>query len=200
MNTFKIGAVATLALAATAASQAQAQDFYASAAAGILKPQHSDVTVGTANGSAKYDTGSSFQAALGYDLGTGLRTELELGINDSGFKNVRTATGTTGVAGGDVDQLTLHAAAYYDFNAGGLSPYVGGGLGLTRTDVDAGTVGVAAFTGDRNTDFSAFGEAGLSVPITDRLSIAPGVRYSWVDTSGDNFGAWTFRTALRFAF
>ena len=58
----------------------------------------------------------------------------------------------------------------------------------------------AALTGYRNTDFSAFGEAGLSVRLTDRLSVAPGVRYSWVDLNGSDFTGWTFRTALRFAF
>ena len=107
---------------------------------------------------------------------------------------------TQTLAGGDYDQLTLHLAGYYDFNAGGLSPYLGGGIGLTRADLDSYFVGAASAVGDRSTDFSAFGEAGVSIPITDRLSISPGVRYSWVGNNGGDFTAWTFRTALRFAF
>jgi OOP family OmpA-OmpF porin len=197
MNSLKIGAVAAFAI--VAATQAQAQ-MYGSVGAGVVLPQKSDITVGTSNGSVKFDTGHAFQGALGYDFGTGLRTELELGIADTGFKNFRTATATTGVAGGDVDHLTLHAAGYYDFAVGGFAPYVGAGLGLTRTDFDPATIGTVTLPGDRNTDFSAFGEAGVSIPVTDRLSIAPGVRYSWVDMNGSDFTGWTFRTALRFAF
>ena len=199
MNSLKLGAVAAFAM--IAATQAQAQSFYGSVAGGALLPDKSDITVGTANGNVKYDTGYSIQTALGYDFGSGLRTELEFGFNDTGFKSFRTATATTAIGGGDVDQLTLHAAGYYDFNAGAaFSPYVGGGLGLTRTDLDAATVGATSIAGDRATDFSAFGEAGVSIPLTDALSVAPGVRYSWVDTNGSNFTAWTFKTALRLKF
>jgi outer membrane protein W len=198
MNSLKIAAVA--AFATVAAGQAQAQNFYGSVGAGAFLPGKSDITVGTASGRVKYDTGYSIQTALGYDFHTGLRTELELGLADTGFKNFRTGTTTTDLVGGDVDQLSLHAAAYYDFSAGGFSPYVGGGLGLTRTDVDAFTLTATTVPGDRATDFSAFGEAGVSIPLTDRVSIAPGVRYSWVDTNGENFTGWTFKTALRYAF
>ncbi|MGE4063429.1 MAG: outer membrane protein [Rhodospirillaceae bacterium] len=193
----KIGAVAAVAM--VAASQSQAQT-YASVGAGVFLPEKQDVTVGTANGSAKFGTGTSFQGALGYDFGTGLRTELEFGFNDSDLKTFRTTTASTRIAGGDVDQLTLHAAGYYDFAVGGFAPYIGAGLGLTRTDYDAASVGAVNLTGGRDTDFSAFGEAGVSIPVTERLSIAPGVRYSWVDMNGSDFTAWTFKTALRFAF
>lgn len=198
MNSLKIAAVA--AFATVAAGQAQAQNFYASVGAGVFRPETSDIAVGIASGSVKFDTGYSIQTALGYDFGSGLRTELELGLADTGYKNFRTGPTTSALGGGDVDQLSLHAAGYYDFAVGGFSPYIGGGLGLTRTDVDTYTLAVTTVPDDRATDFSAFGEAGLSIPVTDRLSIAPGVRYSWVDTSGENFTAWTFKTALRYAF
>jgi opacity protein-like surface antigen len=198
MNSLKIAAVAAFTM--VAASQAQAQNFYGSVGAGAFLPGKSDIAIGAASGSVKFDTGYSVQTALGYDFGTGLRTELELGLADTGFKNFRTGTTTSALGGGDVDQLSLHAAGYYDFAVGGFSPYVGAGLGLTRTDVDAFTYATTTVPGDRATDFSAFGEAGVSIPLTDRLSIAPGVRYSWVDTSGENFTAWTFKTALRIAF
>lgn len=197
MNSLKIGAAAAFAMAF--ATQAQAQ-MYGSVGAGAIMPESSNITVGAANGSVKYDTGTAFQAALGYDFGTGLRTELELGINDTGFKTFRSGAARSAVAGGDVDHLTLHAAGYYDFAVGGFSPYVGAGLGLTRTDFDPATVGTVTLAGSRNTDLSAFGEAGVSIPLTDRLSIAPGVRYSWVDMNGSDYTGWTFKTALRLAF
>lgn len=198
MKLVKIGAVAAFAM--FAATQAQAQNFYGSVGAGVLVPEKMEGSVGATNGRFKFDTGYSIQTALGYNFGNGVRTELELGFNDTGLKNYRTATTTTGIGGGDVDQLSLHAAGYYDFAVGGFSPYLGGGLGLTRTDIDPATVGPAIIPGDRNTDFSMFGEAGVSIPVTQNLSIVPGVRYSWVDTNGSDFTGWTFKTALRLAF
>ncbi len=198
MKLAKIGAVAAFAM--VAATQAQAQNFYGSVGAGVLVPEKLDITIGTAAGQAKFDTGYAIHTALGYDFGNGLRSELELGLNDTGFKSARAGATNYGISGGDIDQLTLHAAAYYDFAMGSVSPYVGGGLGLTRTDIDTFTMGTVTTAGDRATDFSMFGEAGVSIPVTDRLAIVPGVRYSWVDTSGSNMTAWTFKTALRFAF
>lgn len=198
MKLVKLGAVAAFAL--VAASQAQAQNFYASVGAGVLVPEKQDVTVGTATGDVSFKTGYSITAAAGYDFGTGLRSELELGLSDSGLKNARIGGGTAAITGGDVDHLSLHAAGYYDFNAGGISPYIGAGVGLTRTDIDTASIGGTLVPGDRDTDFSMFGEAGVTIPVTDRLAIAPGVRYSWIDHTGPNHTAWTFRTALRMAF
>jgi OOP family OmpA-OmpF porin len=198
MKFAKFGAVAAFTL--VAAAQAQAQSFYGSVGAGVVVPGKMDVTVGAANGDVSFDTGYNITGALGYDFGTGLRTELELGYNDTGFKNARIGGGTTAVGGGDVDQLSLHVAGYYDFAVGGVSPYVGAGAGVTRTDIEAATFGAVTIPGDRNTDFSMFGEAGVTIPVTGRLAIVPGVRYSWVDTTGPNYTAWTFRTALRMAF
>jgi opacity protein-like surface antigen len=198
MNFVKIGAVAAFAM--VAATQAQAQNFYGSVGAGYLVPEETEADVGTTSGSVKFLNGYSITTALGYDFGNGLRTELEASLNDSDLKHYRTGATTTAIGGGDVDQLALHAAGYYDFAMGGFAPYIGGGVGFTRTDFDAATVGVTALPGDRNTDFSAFGEAGLSIPVTENLTIAPGVRYSWVDFDGSDFTAWTFKTALRLAF
>ncbi|MCC6914441.1 MAG: porin family protein [Rhodospirillaceae bacterium] len=198
MKLAKIGAVAAFAM--VAATQAQAQNFYGSVGAGVLVPEKLDMPVGAAAGEVKFDTGYALTTALGYDFGNGLRTELELGLNDTGFKSARAGAANFAITGGDVDQLTLHAAGYYDFNMGAVNPYIGGGVGLTRTDVDTYTLAAVVSPGNRATDFSMFGEAGVSIPVTDRLSIAPGVRYSWVDTNGSNLTAWTFRTALRFAF
>ncbi len=198
MKLVKIGAVAAFAM--IAASQAQAQNFYGSVGAGVLVPEKMEGSVGATNGRFKFDTGYAIQTALGYNFGNGVRTELELGFNDTGLKNYSTATTTTGIGGGDVDQLSLHAAGYYDFAMGGFSPYLGGGLGLTRTDIDPASAGPAVIPGDRNTDFSMFGEAGVSIPVTQNLAIVPGVRYSWIDTNGSDFTGWTFKTALRLAF
>ncbi|MGE3475289.1 MAG: outer membrane protein [Rhodospirillaceae bacterium] len=198
MKLAKIGAVAAFAM--VAATQAQAQNFYGSVGAGVLVPEKLDIPVGTAAGEVKFDTGYALTTALGYDFGNGLRTELELGLNDTGFKSARAGAANFAITGGDVDQLSLHAAGYYDFDMGAVNPYIGGGAGLTRTDVDTYTLAAVTSPGNRATDFSMFGEAGVSIPVTDRLSIAPGVRYSWVDTNGSNLTAWTFKTALRFAF
>jgi opacity protein-like surface antigen len=198
MKLVKIGAVAAIAM--VAAVQAQAQEFYASVGAGVLVPEKLEMDFGTATGKVKFDTGYSIQTALGYKFGNGLRSELELAINDTGFKNASVGTTTVDIGGADVDQLSLHAAGYYDFAVGGFAPYVGAGLGLTRTDLDAATIGTTTVPGDRATDFSMFGEAGVSIPVTDRLAVVPGVRYSWVDTNGENVTAWTFKTALRYSF
>lgn len=198
MNLVKIGAVAAFAM--VAATQAQAQNFYGSVGAGYLVPGKTDINVGTTTGSLKFSNGYSITTALGYDFGNGLRTELELGLNDSDLKSYRTGTTTTAIGGGDVDHLSLHAAGYYDFAVGSFAPYIGGGVGFTRTDFDVATIGATTIPGDRATDFSAFGEAGVSIPVTENLSIAPGVRYTWVDLNGSDFTGWTFKTALRLAF
>lgn len=202
MKLVKLCAMA-FALASCAAGAAQAQNWYASGSAGLVRLDKTDDTSVTPSETAKFGTGYALQGAIGYSFDSGLRTELEVSYLDSDIKNVTTAGTTTAVLGGDVDVFAGHAAAYYDFAVGSFAPYLGGGLGVANVDIDPGTIGGVAIPTSNETNFSMFGELGVSIPVSEGVAIAPAVRYLWVDTGSngiENTTGWMFKTAVRFAF
>jgi opacity protein-like surface antigen len=98
---------------------------------------------GPLEATADFTEGYSFNFALGYALGNGLRVEAEGGYIENCFEEMNvemlgtleltnTPTGKTKIAG-EFSALTLMLNAYYDVDLGSnLMPYLGGGLGIAR--------------------------------------------------------------------
>ena len=98
---------------------------------------------GPLEATADFTEGYSFNFALGYVLGNGLRVEVEGGYIENCFEEMNvemlgtleltnTPTGKTKTAG-EFSALTLMLNAYYDVDLGSnLMPYLGGGLGMAR--------------------------------------------------------------------
>ena len=107
----------------------------------------------------------------------------------------------------DLDVIRGTLSLYYDLQPiaalGGMSPYLGGGMGAAYLEV-SGTDG-NAFEDDTTT-FTLHGEFGLNFPLTDHAAVAPHYRFEWFDSGGetegaaDDFYAHAFRVAVRVLF
>ncbi|MCY4421005.1 MAG: outer membrane beta-barrel protein [Gammaproteobacteria bacterium] len=170
------------------------------------------------------DEGPLFGLAIGFDMPESIfRTELEYFYRDTGYDDTSNVTSTGGTVfaklGGEletaaetIDSVTSHnlfANLYIDFdNPGGITPYIGIGLGLGFTEMDYGGVfqrnidPAAISTGDglpnaaeikanlagttttehEELDDTLFGYqliAGLDYPLTDHL--VAGLKARWVE-------------------
>ena len=112
-----------------------------------------------------------------------LRTELELGWN----KNL-SKTYSDGVYKGSFKTKTALLNAYYDiFTKGGLTPYVGAGIGLAHLNAKMGEDG-----GSNNALAWQVG-AGVAYNLTNNLALDIGyrymdyghVKYQWSDNTGN---------------
>jgi opacity protein-like surface antigen len=135
------------------------------------------------------DTGFIVGGAVGMNLNQflqGLRVEAEVAYR---LQNVGGPWGTTtfvlGSSSGnlDYDQSTLSVMAnvWYDFQVAGLKPYVGGGIGWARHELDGhyNTTGGSSAT-VLNFDDSGFAwqlGAGLNFDISPNMALGIGYRY-----------------------
>jgi len=169
---------ATAAAALMAALPAAAADWYAQVNAGYtvsaeadvdvaFTPDDDDFTPTTGSLSGDIENGFAVGAAAGMSIGNGLRVEGEaiLNSNDLG-----------GIEDLDVDNVEFkHAAAFvnvlYDFQVGGVTPYIGAGVGYGSSTFD--------IDGDSVHDQGAVWQikAGATFPVNDTLTIDVGYRY-----------------------
>jgi outer membrane protein W len=187
-------------------SQSPATGWYGQVSAGYLQLRDNDGNVGGTAIKSEYDAGWTLTGALGYGFGNGFRAELEGGYGRSSYDSV-TVGGSKINTSADIDIWSAYAAGYYDFWLIGARPYVGAGAGLVHAEADdfAATSGGTTFRGPGgdSTDFSMFGEVGLTFPLGERLDLVPAVRYVWIDNSGggqDDDTAWVFKAGLRYSF
>lgn len=125
--------------------------------------------------------------AVGVDLGSGLSLEAELSYQSADI-NKLTVTGAGAFSGisvstedveGSVSALSLMANGAYAFgDRSGISPYVMGGVGLSRISLN----GLDEKGGSDPTDDAAFAfawqlGAGISTPLTSNTSFDVGYRY-----------------------
>ena len=190
--------------------QAEARDgergFYAGLALLYPVPRDSELTWETDSGLklAADITGSSAPAALGtlgYGFGNGIRGELEVGSRQIGFDQLKGTLSGTGVNGTvpfapkidrGLDSLTLMVNGFYDFQVWQARPYVGGGVGLARQEleftadpvrVEGGpgngqtTLDVQARLSEGDTVLAYQAMAGVGYPVSDRAVIHAGYRY-----------------------
>lgn len=193
-------------LAFSPADAQQATGWYGQVSAGYLQLQDNSGSINGVGVKSEYDNGFNLSAAVGYAYGNGFRSEFEGGYGRTGYDKV-TVGGTTADVSADVDLWSAYAAGYYDFDFKSVKPYVGAGIGFVHASNDNFTVtsGGTSFSGSggSETDFSAFGEVGLTFPLTDRMDLVPGVRYVWLDNSSagqDDDTAWLFKVGLRYKF
>lgn len=142
-------------------------------------------------GDVEFDLVAFFiSGALGYRVSPNLRAEAEwlfeaADIDDSS-EEAEVIRGTIG--------------AYYDMaptslmGLSNLTPYVGGGAGFAN--VEAGN--------DDENELTFHAEAGLSMPISDKLDFVPGVRFEYIFLDDDDFDddLWItqLRAGLRYSF
>jgi outer membrane protein OmpA-like peptidoglycan-associated protein len=126
--------------------------------------------------SARVNTGLAGAAAVGYGLGNGWRTELELAHRAGTVGSVSNAAGSSG---GRLDATSLMGNILYDFaNSTPFVPYLGAGAGGAR--VRASGIGPdqgnAVVSGSANV-FAYQAIAGLDYRIGDNLAVGASYRY-----------------------
>ena len=188
MKPYTALAAAIIALG-TSPALAQESRVYLQAGLGALFLHDSDYATGGRSWTGSYDPSVQASVAVGYRFSEMIRVEAELGVGQVTYE--------LGGNGGR-DRFAVASgivAGYLDvpFNQR-FVPYVGLGAGW-------------AVYGSQDTGSSsgatAFGELGVSIPLSGQLAIVPGLRYTWMDRGEGYSGlesGWLPRVAMRLSF
>ena len=158
----------------------------------------------------EFDDGWEASAAVGYEFGNGFRLELQpfyneydvdthsgLTVGGANIDGVDSAVLTRGPANannptvgqvladgqGDVKNYGAFVNAAYDFDLGGVKPFVGAGVGYQFTDVDYSPSGVNVIDGDEDGfAWQVFG--GLAFALSDNVDLFG--QYTYRSTFDDN--------------
>lgn len=142
------------------------------------------------SGDVDLDNGFGAIGALGYDLGNGLRVEAELGRfkADSNRLVFPDATAPFDVVDidGDVTLTTGMINVWYDVgNFGDIKPFIGGGIGMAKGEIDATfDLDEATEISDSDTAFAWQVGGGLEVPLSTNMSMIASYRYLASDGLG----------------
>ena len=179
------GAVAALSLAAPAHA---AGNFYVTAFGGanwlndeafvaFTTPSTTFAFAGDA------DTGFIVGGAVGMSLNqmfAGLRGEVEVAYRqqdvDGAWLSATTGGTTSGALNYDQSTFSIMANLWYDFAVGGVRPYVGGGIGWARTEVDGNFGPTLPFDLD-DSGFAWQLGAGVNFDISPNMMLGVGYRY-----------------------
>ncbi len=194
-----------LALAAPA-DRAKAQDgnggYYASAIGMFLLPLDSEWSEDIAGIEFTSDLGTEngvgVLGALGYSLDIGLRGEVELGYRRFGLDELEGDE-----VDGMFDTVSLMTNGFYDFDLGRLRPYVGGGVGAARHELDIDLPQSRETGATMVLAYQAM--SGLGYSVSDSIDIHLGYRY-FGTTAGDfgvpsvTYGTHSFEAGIRFRY
>lgn len=171
----------------------EAGNFYASVFGGAAMINDFDFvsSVNDTPGSMSFDTGYNVDAALGYDFGNGLSIEAQ-----AGYLNADASSVTYGGQDADVDgnaSITYGMLnGWYGFDLAGVTPFIGGGVGVASLAVDAFFPDLpTASIDDSQVTWAAQVGAGVSFALTENISLAGRYRYmttgevSLEDVDGD---------------
>ena len=191
---------AAMALASTAlATPALARDdsWYVGVGAGVMIVEDLSLDIRGINdaGTIDNDTGFDVDGVVGYDFG-GFRAEVEVGyrkasasgisVSAPGIPATRAGTGTfTGsrAANGDANVLSFMLNGLLDFgDDDGIQGFVGGGVGVARSDVTS--IFAGPWLNDSDTGFAWQAIAGVRAPISDNWDA--GLKYRFFNA--DNVG------------
>ena len=192
----KLALLATTALAALAIAtpaNAAGSGWYVSLTGGANWLNDNDFVTASAPDTflfnSESETGYVIAGAVGYSLANvapGLRVEAEVAYRQNQVDGIWASdnvitdpTGTdSGVLDFDHSTLSVLANVWYDFDMGGVRPYVGGGIGWADTDVDGTFLGgsVPAFNVGDNGFAWQLG-AGVNFQVAPNVQLGVGYRY-----------------------
>ena len=174
-------ALATGLAATSIVSPVKADDsgFYLTGSVGVSNQDESSLTQ-KSDTSNKYkvdfeESAKVFNGGLGYDFGN-FRVEATLDKQNGDIDSFE-VTAPVAVAKADATgNYTLQSvflSAYYDMPLGDskFSPYIGGGIGKTKVDIESVTTGGATTTGDSDNVTSYQGTIGVSYATTESSDV-----------------------------
>ncbi len=182
---------------------------YLSATIGTNNPIDSDVTDSTMPGittEISYDTGFALGAAIGYGFGN-FRVEGEVSYAKSDIDQT-SVLGMSFDSTGDATATSLLLNAYYDFtNTSAFTPYVSGGVGFSKIDVNDYNIlgsGDPDFTDD-DTVFAYQVGVGVGYAVNNQITIDLKYRYfatedSELDTTKAEIASHNLLLGVRFNF
>lgn len=118
------------------------------------------------------DRGFTVGGVVGSHFFDYLRAEVEASYARFDIDECIEGTGKCAVTEGDVSAFYLLGNLWFDFNLGSFSPYLGGGIGAARVDVDTST-----FPDDNDWGFAFQAGAGVRFGLTDALQVDVGYRF-----------------------
>ncbi|MSO88762.1 MAG: porin family protein [Rhodospirillaceae bacterium] len=199
-----------LALASTVSTPASAQNRldYFSVSGGAFVPHDTDGTASGVPYTVSFDPSYALNLALGLDWGGGFRSEVELGYASAPINSLDFGSSSVGQGNDNAFFYTLTINAFYDVPLGmAVVPYVGGGLGVARSDVprSRGTINGVSVTapGHEDTSLAAHGEIGLAFPLSATAKFTAGYRYLTLfdgEGNNDDTTASYFKAGLRVNF
>ncbi len=153
--------------------------------------EETDVTANNASlGDLDFDSGYGIGASLGYKPRTGnaivdqMRFEGEYYFRSNDFDELNSQTGASAQLPGDINSQSFMVNTYYDFATGTtISPYIGGGLGVTEIEIDAPTLALE----DEDTVFAYQLMAGISWAPKSLLNTELNLGYRYLDASDPSF-------------
>ncbi len=182
-------AAVVAAMFATAAFASDAGP-YVSVGAGVFVVPDSEVNDQGGSGSYQlsYDTGYSVSGAVGYTFDNNLRTELEVAYRHADT-NALKMLGLSLHYLSDITSVSVLANLFYDVKLPhGVTPYLGGGLGVAFMDTKQDNLYIVD---NRNTSNLNAGTSdtvlayqvgcGIAYAVTPRISLDAGYRYFATD-------------------
>lgn len=144
------------------------------------------ISADTLSWTADGDAGFVVGGAVGLNLNQvapGLRAEVEVAYRQNNFNGLwSTFTVTLGASSGTIDydfsNFSVLANVWYDFDLGGVKPYVGGGIGWANAQADGGIAGGTTAAFDFEEDGFAWQiGAGINFDISPNMKLGVGYRY-----------------------
>ena len=178
-----------------AAEEATASNIYISVFGGANFLSDIDFTNGATEVETDYDTGFSIGGAIGYKWsdhkfgGFSPRTELEFSYFDNSVDGINFSGNGPGeevvLGGSDVTGFNVFANLFFDYDTGTrFTPYVGGGLGITRADFDIAYNAANLNLSDNDTSFAWHIGGGANFALTDSVSFFADARYQRTSDAG----------------
>lgn len=166
-------------IAGSTAAQANDTSWYLGGFGGGVISETQGITADVTTEALQFDTGFTAGGVVGREIMHLVRGELEVSYaRIEGDTRENGGLNSSVSLSGHVDAVFLLANVWKDFSLGsGLTPYIGGGVGLGFTDIDLTTE--EPINGD-DTSFAAQVGAGVRFAISDRLTLDAGYRFKGV--------------------
>jgi opacity protein-like surface antigen len=169
-----------------------AEGVYISGNAGLSLLRDSTLTdtaagIITTTTDAEFESGLNLGLAVGNDFGNG-RFEIAFDYKSHGLDKLKdfsvTGSGNLGDFDGNGDIKTLSAMinGFYDIPLGvPVTPYVGGGVGVARIELDNIVIRGVSIAGSNDTVFAYQLGAGIGYDIIESITVDIGYRYFRTD-------------------
>jgi opacity protein-like surface antigen len=157
--------------------------FYVGGNAGLIIPRDSTFkNSGSGDETVTFHNGYSISALSGYKFKNNFRLEGEFGYKNAKTHNVETSGNPTRGYSSTVSVANLMANAFYDVKTPltlGVTPYLGGGIGLAALMTTSGSVSGVGKTIDRSEDavFAYQIGGGVAYDITSKVTLDLGYRF-----------------------